>query len=101
MKSKLGGVKAKHAAHGEIFFMKGDIKMVAPVKFNSKEDLYRFSELASKENYGIYITTAFGQLDAKSLLALFTILGKDVNVVASDCANAEDFAEFLAKYNRG
>ena len=29
--------------------------MVAPVKFNSKEDLYRFSELASKENYGINI----------------------------------------------
>lgn len=75
--------------------------MVAPVKFTSKEDLYRFSELASKEDYGIYITTPYGQLDAKSLLALFTILGKDVNVVASDCANAKDFAEFLEKYNRG
>jgi hypothetical protein len=81
--------------------MKGDIEMVAPVKFNSKEDLYRFSELASKEDYGIYITTAFGQLDAKSLLALFTILGKDVNVVASDGADVEEFKAFLAKYNKG
>ena len=75
--------------------------MVAPVKFTSKEDLYRFSELASKEEYGIYISTPYGQLDAKSLLALFTILNKNVNVVASDCANPVKFNEFLVKYNRG
>ncbi len=75
--------------------------MVAPVKFNSKEDLYRFSEMASQEDYGIYITTSYGQLDAKSLLALFTILGKDVNIVASDCADPKKFQEFLEKYNRG
>ena len=80
---------------------KGDIKMVAPIKFKNQEDLYRFSELASQEAYGIYITTAYGQLDAKSLLALFTILGKDVNVVASDCADVEKFNKFLEKYNNG
>lgn len=75
--------------------------MVSPIKFNSKEDLYRFSEMASQEDYGIYITTTYGQLDAKSLLALFTILGKDVNIVASDCADPNKFQEFLEKYNRG
>lgn len=81
--------------------MKGDIKMTLPIKFNTKEDLYRFSELASKEDYGVFITTAFGQLDAKSLLALFTILGKDVNVVASDCADAKKFQELIEKFNNG
>lgn len=81
--------------------MKGDIEMTLPVKFETKEDLYRFSELASKEDYGIFISTAFGQLDAKSLLALFTILGKNVNVVASDGADAKKFQDFLEKYNRG
>ena len=75
--------------------------MTLPVKFETKEDLYRFSELASKEDYGIFISTAFGQLDAKSLLALFTILGKNVNVVASDGADAKKFQDFLEKYNRG
>ena len=75
--------------------------MTLPVKFETKEDLYRFSELASKEDYGIFISTALGQLDAKSLLALFTILGKDVNVVASDGADAKKFQDFLEKYNRG
>jgi hypothetical protein len=31
-------------------------------------------------------------------LALFTILGKEVNVVAPDGAKAEDFNKFLEKY---
>lgn len=74
--------------------------MVQPVKFETKEDLYRFSELASKEDFGIYISTPYGQLDAKSLLALFTILGKDVNVVAPDHASADKFMKFLDKYNQ-
>ena len=74
--------------------------MIQPVKFETKEDLYRFSELASKEDFNIYISTAYGQLDAKSLLALFTILGKDVNIVASDHASAAKFQAFLKKYER-
>lgn len=74
--------------------------MVHPIKFETKEDLYRFSELASKQNFDIYISTMYGQLDAKSLLALFTILGKDVNVVAPDHADADKFIAFLNKYNQ-
>ena len=58
--------------------------MVTPVKFETKEDLFRFSELASKQDFNIFIGTDYGQLDAKSLLALFTILGKEVNVVAPE-----------------
>ena len=73
--------------------------MIKPIKFKTKEDLYRFSELASHEDFNIYISTSYGQLDAKSLLALFTILGKEVNVVAPDHASAEKFDEFLKKYS--
>ena len=69
------------------------------LKFETKEDLYRFSELASEEDFNIYISTTSGQLDAKSLLALFTILGKEVNIVAPDHVNAAAFQEFLDKYN--
>ena len=74
--------------------------MVYPIKFETQEDLYRFSELASKEDFNIYISTDYCQLDAKSLLALFTILGKDVNIVAPDHANADKFIAFLKKYNK-
>ena len=74
--------------------------MIQPIIFKTKEDLYRFSDLASRENYNIYISTPYGQLDAKSLLALFTILGKEVNVVAPDHADAHAFCAFLEKYGR-
>ncbi len=73
--------------------------MVASVKFETKEDLYKFSELASQEDFNIYISTDHGQLDAKSILALFTILGENVNVVAPDHLNAAKFQAFLNKYN--
>lgn len=76
-----------------------DVNLIASVKFETKEDLYKFSELASQEDFNIYISTPHGQLDAKSLLALFTILGKDVNVVAPDHLNAAKFESFLNKYN--
>ena len=72
--------------------------MIQPIRFSSKEELYRFSEMASKEDYNIYISTDMGQLDAKSILALFTILGAEVNVVAPDHANAEQFCAFLERY---
>ena len=74
--------------------------MVRPVKFDTKEDLYRFSELASQQDFGVYISTSYGQLDAKSLLALFTIMGKEVNVVAPDHADAAAFQAFLDKYHQ-
>ena len=74
--------------------------MVTPVKFETKEDLFRFSELASKQDFNIYIGTEYGQLDAKSLLALFTILGREVNIVAPDHASADKFIKFLDAYNR-
>lgn len=74
--------------------------MIQPVKFETKEDLYRFSELASQEDYNIYISTPYGQLDAKSLLALYTILGKEVNIVAPDHASADKFHAFLERYGR-
>ena len=72
--------------------------MVQPVKFETKEDLLRFSELASQEDFPIYISTSYGHIDARSLLGLFTILGKDVNIVAGDHNNAEKFSAFLRKY---
>ncbi len=71
--------------------------MIYPYKIETQEDLYRLSELASKENYPIYISTDYGMLDAKSILALFTILGKEINLVAPDHAKSDDFLSFVNK----
>jgi hypothetical protein len=69
--------------------------MIHPYKINSKEDLYKLSELACKEDFPIYISTDYGQIDARSLLGLFTIIGKDINLVAPDHSDADDFFKFI------
>lgn len=74
--------------------------MVIPAIFKTAEDLYRFSELASKEDFNIYVSTPAGQLDAKSVLGLFAILNKEVNIVASDHVDPDKFYAFLNKFGR-
>ena len=69
--------------------------MIYPYTFNSKEELYRLSELASKQNFPIYISTPYGQLDARSILGLFSIMGKEINLVAPDSANDGQFWKFI------
>ena len=74
--------------------------MIHPYVIKSKEDLYRLSDLASKEDYNIYISTAYGMLDAKSIMALFTILGKEINLVAPDHADSSKFIQFIDKLEK-
>lgn len=71
--------------------------MVYPYKINDKEDLVRLCELACKENFPIYISTDYGQIDARSLLGLFTIVGQDINLVAPDHSCAKGFTKFISK----
>jgi hypothetical protein len=71
--------------------------MIYPYKITSKEDLIRLSELACEEDFPIYISTPYGQLDARSLLGLFTIVDQDINLVAPDHACVKEFSKFISK----
>lgn len=68
-----------------------------PYKIDTQNDLYRLSELASHEDFNVYISTDSTLIDAKSLLALFSILGKEINLVAPDHADSTKFAKFIEK----
>ena len=70
------------------------------MKFASQAELYQFSEMASKESYPIHITTNAVMLDARSILALMTLIGKDVLIVAPDHVNANTFGKFLQRYEK-
>ena len=72
--------------------------MMYPIKIETREDLYRFSELASKEDFALYISTSSDMFDARSLLVLFTILGKEVNLVAPDHVDSAKFIKFIEKF---
>ena len=71
--------------------------MTYPYTFNSKEELYRLSELASKQDFPIYISTPYGQLDARSVLGLFSMMGKEISLVAPDSADNNQFLNFIQK----
>jgi hypothetical protein len=71
--------------------------MVYPYKINDREDLVKLCELACKEDFPIYISTEYGQIDARSLLGLFTVVGKDINLVAGDHTCAKEFTKFITK----
>ena len=71
--------------------------MIYPYKIESKDDLVKLCELACKEKFPVYISTDYGQVDARSLLGLFTIIGKDINLVAGDHTCVKDFTRFIQK----
>ena len=51
--------------------------MVKSIQLNSKEDVVRLNKVACSKDYNITISYGtFNSLDAKSLLALFTLIGK-------------------------
>jgi hypothetical protein len=74
--------------------------VAAKTIFETKEQLQKFSELASKQDFNVYLSTSYCQLDARSLLSLFTTLGKEVTIVASDHANVDDFFKFVEKWKK-
>lgn len=71
--------------------------MYYPYKLESQEDLYRLSEMACQEDFNIYISTNSEVLDTKSLLALFSALGKEVRLVAPDHVDSSKFNKFIEK----
>jgi hypothetical protein len=71
--------------------------MIYPYKITSREDLIKLSELACEEDFPIYISTPYGQLDARSLLGLFTVVNQDINLVAPDHLCSKKFFNFINK----
>lgn len=74
--------------------------MTQSIRFDSKEELAKFSELASQCDFNVWLSTPYGQVDARSLLGLFLCLGKDTSVVVGDHTDVNDFVEFLEKYKK-
>lgn len=74
--------------------------MVHPITLKTKEDVLRLNDLATKENFNLKVSTGSIIIDAKSLLALFALIGKKVNLVASDRTDPETFSNFIKKITK-
>ena len=71
--------------------------MTKSINITSNRQVERISELASKAPYEVWLSDGTVMLDARSLLGLFALVGKRVNVVAEDYVNPHAFEKFVNK----
>ena len=71
--------------------------MVIRVKINSREDVYNLNMVACNQPYDMFVSCGYNVYDAKSLLALYTLVGEEVNIVAPDRVDPEKFYKTVKK----
>lgn len=71
--------------------------MTYTVKLDSKEDIIKLSEIASQQPFEINVSKGLVTINAKSLLALFALVGENVNLVAPDHADPQAFIKAIKK----
>jgi hypothetical protein len=74
-----------------------DYLMVIKTKINTKEDVYNLNLIASQQPYDMFVSYGCDVYDAKSLLALYDLIGKEVNIVAPDRVDPKEFAHVVKK----
>ena len=71
--------------------------MVKSIEITNKQQVQRISDLASKAPYEVWLSDGAVMLDARSLLGLFALVGKRVNVVAGDRVNPKEFSKLVSR----
>lgn len=69
--------------------------MFIELKFKSPEDVKNVNKVASEQEFDMFVSDENGttQVNAKSILALFTLIGKHVRLVAPDHIEPDKFIE--------
>ena len=71
--------------------------MTKTIEITSKSQVERINQLASEVPYEVWLSTDTVMLDARSLLGLFSLVGKQARVVASDNVNPKAFGKLVDK----
>ena len=71
--------------------------MTKTIEITSKSQVERINQLASEVPYEVWLSTDTVMLDARSLLGLFSLVGKKARVVASDNVNPKAFDKLVNK----
>lgn len=70
--------------------------MTFNIKLESPEDVKALNDAALDYNGKLTVNSGIVSVDAKSLLALFTLIGKkNITIVAPDHENPNKFAKFI------
>lgn len=71
--------------------------MIYSTELKNKEDVLRLNKEATKNLIKILVESGSILVDARSLLALYALIGKKVKLIASDREDAKEFADFVKK----
>ena len=71
--------------------------MTYTIQIDDKDDIMKLSEIASQQPFEINVSKGLVTVNAKSLLALFTLIGEKVNLVAPDHADPQQFIDAVKK----
>lgn len=73
--------------------------MTANVMLNNMADVQNLNKVASKQEFDLSVSCGSVIVDARSLLALFTLIGNKVSIVAADGVSPTDFSKSIRKMN--
>ena len=74
--------------------------MTKHIILKNKEDVVRLNNMACEQPFDIYVSCGHQILDAKSILALFALIGrKNIYLVAPDHLKANKFVDIIEKFS--
>ena len=71
--------------------------MVREINIKDGSQIRKINRLASEAPYEVWLSCGNLMLDARSLLGLFTLVGKKANVVAEDSVNPRAFSKLVSR----
>lgn len=71
--------------------------MTYTVQLDTMEEIQKLNEIASEQPFEINVSKGLVTINAKSLLALFALIGEKVNLVAPDHADPQAFIDAVKK----
>lgn len=71
--------------------------MIQKLDIKNREQIERINDLACRAPYEVWLSTDTLMLDARSLLSLYALVGKRVNVVTEDSVSPRSLNRLVAK----
>lgn len=71
--------------------------MVYSTRLESKEDVARLNKEATKQMVKVLVESGSILVDARSLLALYALIGKEIKLIVSDRMDSKEFLNFIKK----
>ncbi len=73
--------------------------MIKNVKLSTVEDIQRLNSVATSEYFDMSVSCGHVMIDAKSLLALFALIGREVSLVVPDEISPKHFQKMVKRMN--